>query len=184
VAHFDRLTLVGDDSGRAFSLAAWQRWSLANIWGWRYREDDRRRVRLAVLLGARAGLRRAEIRGLHQRDISETHLTVTGKGGKTRRIPIHPDLRGPLRAVEGWAFPSSQRPGEHLSSQRMAEIIDSAIGPWTAHSLRRRFATSAYDGSGDIRAVQELLGHASPTTTSLYVRANESRMEAAVLAVA
>jgi phage terminase large subunit-like protein len=64
VAHFDRLTLVGDDSGRAFSLAAWQRWSLANIWGWRYREDDRRRVRLAVLQVARGNGKTTLMAGL------------------------------------------------------------------------------------------------------------------------
>ena len=64
VAHFDGLTLVGDDSGKSFALAPWQRWALANIWGWRYREDDRRRVRLAVLQVARGNGKTTLMAGL------------------------------------------------------------------------------------------------------------------------
>jgi phage terminase large subunit-like protein len=64
VGHFDGLTLVGDDSGKAFALAPWQRWALANIWGWRYREDDRRRVRLAVLQVARGNGKTTLMAGL------------------------------------------------------------------------------------------------------------------------
>lgn len=51
--HFRRLTLVGDDSGRAFELHPWQFWVVANCWGWRWREDGRRRTKLAVLQVAR-----------------------------------------------------------------------------------------------------------------------------------
>jgi phage terminase large subunit-like protein len=53
VEHFAELSLVGDDSGRAFELHPWQVWVLANLWGWRYTEDRRRRVKLAILQVAR-----------------------------------------------------------------------------------------------------------------------------------
>ena len=52
-AFFEDLTLVGDDSGRAFALHPWQLWTLANLWGWRYAEDGRRRTKLAILQVAR-----------------------------------------------------------------------------------------------------------------------------------
>ena len=52
-AHYRALTLVGDDSGRAFELHPWQAWVIANLWGWRYREDNRRRTKLGILQVAR-----------------------------------------------------------------------------------------------------------------------------------
>lgn len=51
--HFSRLTLVGDDSGKTFELHPWQLWVIANLWGWRYVEDNRRRTKLAILQVAR-----------------------------------------------------------------------------------------------------------------------------------
>lgn len=52
-AHFSTLTLVGDDSGKTFELHPWQSWVIANLWGWRYRADGRRRTKLAILQVAR-----------------------------------------------------------------------------------------------------------------------------------
>lgn len=63
--------------------------------------------------------------------------------------------------------------------------IEAALGDgWTTHSLRHRFATQAYRATRDIRAVQQLLGHSSPTTTARYVLVDEDSLAAAVLAVA
>lgn len=58
--------------------------------------DDR--TRLAIMLAAYAGLRRAEIATLHTRQIGDGELLVVGKGGHHRRVPLHPDLETDLRA--------------------------------------------------------------------------------------
>ena len=57
----------------------------------------------------------------------------------------------------------------HLSVNHVGVLVRRATGGWPAHSLRRRFATAAYDGSHDLRAVQQLLGHSSLATTQRYV---------------
>ena len=62
--HFGRLTLVGEASGRAFELHPWQVWCLANIVGWRWREDGRRRVKLAMLQIARGNGKTTLMAGL------------------------------------------------------------------------------------------------------------------------
>jgi len=145
--------------------------------------DDR--TWLAVAIGAYAGLRRAEIAAVHSDDVSGAWLTVLGKGQRRRVIPIHPVLRARLATVDGWAFPAPGRPDQHLTPLTISRDIVAALGdPWTAHSLRRRFATQAYRACRDIRVVQQLLGHASPRTTAIYVHADEDSLTAAVLAVA
>lgn len=74
----------------------------------------------------------------------------------------------------------------HGRLTRRVPPCSAALGPpWTTHDLRRMFTTRAYDQGGrDLRAVQELLGHSDPTTTTKYVRPNDRAMRRAVLAVA
>lgn len=78
-AFFDRLTLVGDDSGKTFTLADWQLWTLANLWGWRWSEDGRRRVKLGLLQVARGNGKTTLMAGLCLWDL------VQGEG---RRVHI------------------------------------------------------------------------------------------------
>jgi integrase len=140
---------------------------------------------LMLALGAYAGLRRAEIAAVHSDDVDGLSLIVTGKGGRTRRIPVHPSLAGRLAGLEGWAFPSPVRPGEHASPDYISSRLEAVLPPpWTAHSLRHYFATKAYQGTHDLRAVQQLLGHSSPTTTARYTLVDDDSLIAAVLAVA
>lgn len=74
-------------------------------------------ARLMLLLGAYAGLRCGEIAGLHTRDVAGGSLRITGKGGRTRVIPLHPTLAAALAVVpEGYVFPG-QIDG-HLSPGR------------------------------------------------------------------
>lgn len=145
-------------------------------------------VRLALLLGAYAGLRRAEIAAFHSSNVRGDHLVIVGKGSKERSIYIHPRLRpycDDLLAHPGWAFPSHVWPGRHVTPETIQRMVTKALGePWTTHDLRRWAATSWYDATKDLRAVQELLGHADPATTAKYVAANDDAMRAAVLAVA
>lgn len=139
----------------------------------------------ALDLGSRAGLRASEITRVHQRDIGRESFLVLGKGGRIREVPIHPMLSDRMRAIKGWAFPSPVRSGLHVGYDFIANRIEAVLPePYTTHSLRHYFANEAYDATGDIRAVQELLGHASVETTQRYLRSRLDKLHAAVRAVA
>jgi integrase len=146
-----------------------------------------------VLLAGYAGLRRMEIATLKQSDVIGDQLHVTGKGGRQRRIPIHPVLADPLarqlRRHKGsqWVFPSRLQPGldRPVSGDWVSKTLKRLLGgELTAHTLRHRFATKAYQGSKDIRAVQELLGHSSPATTAVYTLIEDDDLAAAVAMIA
>jgi site-specific recombinase XerD len=140
-------------------------------------------TRLMLTLGAYAGLRLSEIAAVNSRDVSETGLRVLGKGAKVRRVPVHP-LLAPQLEFTGWAFPSPLDPDHHVSRDYVSSRVEAVLSGHTTHSLRHRFATSAYRATKDLRAVQMLLGHTSPTTTALYVLVDEDSLVAAVNAVA
>lgn len=158
--------------------------------------------RLMLLLGALAGLRAAEIARVHPaRDITEGFLYVTGKGGDARRVPMHPILAAEIEAertrrrngtagtglrnlaasechADGYLFPA---PGGHMTpgniTRRLGRVLPQG---WTAHTLRHRFASQAYAAQRDLRAVQELLGHASPVTTARYTQVPGTALIAAL----
>lgn len=141
------------------------------------------RERLMVMCAAYAGLRRAEIAGLHSDDVIGTDLRITGKGGKTRRIPMHPLLADALAGTRGYAFPGNDH--GHLSPDRVGRILSDVLGPgYGAHSLRHRFATRAYAGQRDLLTVQQLLGHSSVATTQRYTQVPDDALRLAVLGVA
>lgn len=147
------------------------------------------RTRLMILLGALAGLRRAEIASLSIDAITEDGLRIVGKGGRVRMVPIHPALGPEILAYlartgirEGYLFPG-QTAG-HLSPLYVGKMLAGALpDQWTAHSLRHRFSSRAYAGCFDIRALQELLGHSSPATTARYVAVPNTALVNAVAAV-
>lgn len=143
-------------------------------------------TRLMLLLGAYAGLRASEIAAVHADDVDRggSVLRVLGKGNKVRNVPIHPKL-APFLPASGWAFPSTARPGEHVTRYYIGNRLRTVLpSPWTAHSLRHRFATMVYQASQDIRAVQELLGHESIRTTEIYVKVDAGRLGDVVRLVA
>lgn len=135
---------------------------------------------MMILLGALAGLRRTEIASLHTDSYSPGWLTVTGKGGDMRRIPVHPQLEPFLQLKhEGYYFPG--RFTGHRSHDNVAKTIGRLLGKgYSCHSLRHWFATTAYAQSQDIRAVQELLGHADIATTQQYIGIAETSLESVV----
>lgn len=142
------------------------------------------RTRLALLLGAFAGLRRAEIARLHSDAIQENGtLRVLGKGGKTRIVPIHPLLVEPLaeaKARGGWLFPSPVREGPCdpvVINRLLRKVMPRGF---STHTLRHRFATQVHQGSKDLRAVQTLLGHSSLATTQRYVGVSDEDLVEAV----
>lgn len=142
------------------------------------------RVLLMLDLARLAGLRRAEIAGLHTDDLVGDLLVVTGKGGKTREIPAHAELIAAIGALpRGYLFPGKEN--GHLSADWVGRIMAEALpGSWTAHSLRHRFATRAYAAERDLIAVQQMLGHSSLATTQRYTRAPDDAKRRAIADVA
>ena len=144
--------------------------------------------RLMVLLAAYAGLRVSEIASLRTDALTSHGLRVQGKGGKERIVPVHPVVVGPLaehikRSDSVWVFPSPVD-DQHVRYDYVYKRIKAALGgAFTPHQLRHRFATQAYRGTHDLRAVQELLGHSSPNTTVRYTLIEDDALTAAVAAV-
>lgn len=147
----------------------------------------RRRADVAmILLATLAGLRRAEIAQLHTHDIRDGALRVIGKGGHERMVPLHPDLADILDGFEtGFLFPSDKNPTGHMLPSSIGQRLGDILGPgWSGHSLRHRFATTAFEGTLDILAVQQLLGHQNVNTTMGYTMVPVLHLQDAVSGIA
>jgi integrase/recombinase XerD len=151
----------------------------------------RDRAMLELLYGA--GLRITELISLDVDDLdrSERLVRVHGKGDKERLVPYGEVAE---RALERWLV--GGRPtltgatpalfvnarGDRLSRQGVWKIVGHhadrvGIGDQVSpHTLRHSFATHLLDGGADVRAVQELLGHASVTTTQIYTLVSRSAL--------
>lgn len=142
------------------------------------------REKLILRLAAEVGMRRSEVAQVHSRDLMEDFvghsLVVHGKGGKRRTVPLPKSLGRTLAGMEpGYVFPGND--GGHLSPRYVGKLIrDLLPGDWTMHTLRHRFGTRAYALTSDLLLVQEMLGHASPSTTRRYVEYDRDRMRTAV----
>lgn len=134
--------------------------------------DDR--VQLMIRLCAELGLRISEVSRVHTRDLqaddSGWWLYILGKGLKPRRLPVTDSLACHIRArPTGYLFPG--KTDGHLSPAHVGVLISPHLPPGvTPHKLRHRFATRTYMVERDVFAIQELLGHASPSTTQAYVK--------------
>jgi integrase/recombinase XerC len=147
---------------------------------------------MALLYGS--GLRISEALGLKRRDVPRPGegdvLIVTGKGNKTRMVPVlqkvlaliadyvaicpHPLPEGGPVFVGARGGPLSPRIIQ-LTMERMRGALglpDSA----TPHALRHSFATHLLSRGGDLRAIQELLGHSSLSTTQIYTGIDTERL--------
>jgi integrase/recombinase XerD len=151
------------------------------------------------------GLRVSEALGLDLEDISlsEASVRVIGKGDRERRLPVGDvaltalaryldevrlALLGPVLATAGRAGLRRGGPlfvnarGQRLSRMaawrliRHAALVGGVAGHVTPHTLRHSFATHLLEGGADLRVVQELLGHASITTTQLYTHLTGERI--------
>lgn len=149
--------------------------------------DERTRA-ILVLAGA-AGLRRGEIVRVNIADLSDDganpFLLVRAKGGHDRLIPVTAEIAGLIRTRcaadpdSGWAFPS--RDGGHIRPRWASKLAARVLPPgWSLHSLRHRFATTAYSADRDLLAVQRLLGHSSVATTQRYTAPPDDAMRRAL----
>lgn len=144
------------------------------------------RDRAMIELLYSSGLRLAELANLNNDhvDFADATVTVTGKGNKTRTVPVGTQALGQLRAwlsVRSQHARKKEEPALFLSlrggrishraiQQRLARLslaqgLDYRVHP---HMLRHSFASHLLESSGDLRAVQELLGHANLSTTQIY----------------
>lgn len=154
--------------------------------------DDR--VALMITLAAYGGLRRSEIALVSRDDILTDRpiplLLVHGKGNKPRLVPIGPVLAAAFARYglpEGGPLFTGHR-GERISRGYVGSLIARHLRACgvdaTAHNGRHTYATNLYEVSGrDLRVVQEMLGHQSPTTTAIYAAWSPERAAAAVNAL-
>lgn len=146
------------------------------------------RVVLMIRLGHELGMRRAEVAQAHSDDIVEDllgwSLRIHGKGNKIREIPMSDDLARAVRALPaGYFFPGAI--GGRISADWLGKLVSRAFpAGWSMHSLRHRFATSAWIAGGDLAVVQTLMGHSSPQTTRGYIRLPDEALRRVVLGVA
>lgn len=142
--------------------------------------------RLMIRLGAECGLRRGEIAWVHSDDVvadsAGRSLIVRGKGDKQRIVPLPDDLAGIIMDARGYLFPG--RFGGHVEESYIGDHISRLLPDgYAAHTLRHRFATTAYAATHDLFVVAELLGHESVETTEHYVAMPDGRLREATAAV-
>ena len=157
-------------------------------------DDPSRQARdhavLEVLYGS--GVRVSELCGLGPADVdlANKRLTVVGKGNKERLVPLSGPAIEALRIYIDGARPNlitNHTPddalfvnlvGKRISPRDVRRLLDRrAVGPTHPHALRHTFATHLLDGGADLRAVQELLGHADLSTTQIYTHVSKERLQ-------
>ena len=156
-----------------------------------------RAVRLNALLETlyASGLRVSELIALPANVLAadDRVLTIKGKGGRERLVPLNEAARDALtahqellleegRADSIWLFPSGDG-GQHLSRQRFGQelkalAIAAGLDPArvSPHVLRHAFASHLLERGADLRTVQQLLGHADISTTQIYTHVIEERL--------
>ena len=137
-----------------------------------------------------AGLRISEALAVTGADLEAETLRVTGKGGRIRMVPLIAPVRQAIETYRGLA-PFKLWPEDALFRgvrggvlsprliQKRMEQLRSALGlppSATPHALRHSFATHLLGKGGDLRAIQELLGHASLSTTQIYTAVDTERL--------
>lgn len=143
-----------------------------------------------------SGLRASELVSLplHAVPRDAPFLTVTGKGGASRLVPVGSRAREalgrwlavrPKEPTSRYLFPG--KPGEHLTRVRLFQLLKALAGragldptSISPHVLRHAFATHLLEGGADLRVLQTLLGHADIATTQIYTHVEPARLIALV----
>lgn len=161
-------------TGRGLSGAPWER--------------ARDEAVLTLLYGA--GLRISEALALAGADAAAKALRVTGKGGRERVVPLLPAISAAIaRYTALCPFPIAKagplfvsKTGKPLGARPIQKVMETlriqlGLGPnATPHALRHSFATHLLQNGGDLRAIQDLLGHASLSTTQRYTAVDETKL--------
>jgi len=160
------------------------------------------RDRAIFELAYSSGLRAEELVSIELTDVDHDgeQVRVEGKGRKTRFVPVGEPAMAALRSylerarpqlarqAPGGAAPFSlflSRSGKPLGTSdvrrrlRLWTTRAGVQGTATPHSLRHSFATHLLDGGADLRAIQEMLGHASVSSTQIYTRVESARLRSA-----
>jgi len=154
------------------------------------------RDRALFELAYSCGLRAEEIVTLRSGDIDfdAEQLRIEGKGGKTRLVPVGEPAQAAVRDYldRGRGALDAGRGEEHLFLSRTGRPLGTSdvrrrLRAWTSrsgfgagaspHSLRHSFATHLLDGGADLRAIQEMLGHSSLSSTQIYTRVESIRLK-------
>jgi integrase/recombinase XerD len=164
-------------------------------------DQPRKALRFVCLLEVlyATGMRVSELVSL-PRDVlraDDRVLTITGKGGRERIVPLNGAAREALAAFLAadeaehprrlhppkWLFPSRSMGGHYTRQQFARELKDAALAAGIApervspHVLRHAFASHLLDRGADLRSVQQLLGHADISTTQIYTHVLEERLQ-------
>ncbi len=155
------------------------------------------RNRAMIELLYSSGLRVSELTSsrLENLDLEEGFIRVTGKGNKTRLVPVGARARDAIKTYLDSARPKlvgkksgsfiflSNR-GTSLTSMRVQQILKEVGAnagidrPLHPHMLRHSFATHLLENGADLRIIQELLGHADISTTQIYTHVDQQRLKA------
>jgi integrase/recombinase XerC len=162
-----------------------------------------RRDRAILELFYASGLRRSELAGLDLEDVnlSARMIRVLGKGGKQRLIPFNGSAGSAMRAYfkdravlvagrepEGGRGRTRRDPvfvnyrGTRLTVRSIDRLVGRHMAAWSTrlgvspHALRHSFATHLLQRGADLRAIQEMLGHARLSTTQRYTHVNMTQL--------
>ncbi len=153
-----------------------------------------RRLHVLVELLYASGLRVSELVSMRRAAVLKDaqFLTITGKGGRDRVVPLTDSARDALMAWKAqlppgmFVFPAEGAAG-HLSRQVFARELKAlgaragiAASRLSPHVIRHAFASHLLQGGADLRAVQTLLGHADISTTQIYTHVLDERLKALV----
>lgn len=139
-----------------------------------------------LLLAGLAGLRVAEIARFDARclDLAARTLCVRGKGGSAYVLPAHPRIveHAARMPRSGYWFPSQRarhRGGREVSVRLRLFMLRNGVNA-TPHQLRHTYATRLVAGGADLRVVQELMRHATLSTTAIYTQISDERKRVAI----
>jgi len=150
-------------------------------------ENMGQKHRVLFLCLYHAGLRKSEATALRWDDIRGDYLRVRGKGGKERLVYMSSMLKGALisyresvKVLSDLVFPSARTGGIIGDIRKPIETAMKKAGiskRLTPHMFRHSFATHALDGGGDLRTIQDTLGHADIGTTQIYLKSSLERQK-------
>lgn len=147
---------------------------------------DNQRDKAMLYILYYTGARREEVSWIKVDDINfrRGYILLRGKGNKERIVPIHKKALNEIHKLlkehdSEWLFPS-RKTGNHISKRQVNDIVKKwaeKVGvDWvTPHKFRHSFCSHLYQSGADIKAIQDMAGHASSETTQIYTKVDNER---------